>query len=243
MSLMSKNKRIIIMCGGRGSRMGRLTSDLPKPLVEINNKPIITYKIENYIKQGFDNITLALGYKKNKVINLVDSFPEKIRSKINFSFAGESVGILERLYVALKDHNYPTIITYGDTITNINLNQLYNHHIESDNKATIVVASIMNPFGLVEYSQSNKVTVFKEKPLLNYFIGYFVINSEFIKKLKKETICLPDGTGVVTIFHNLIKEKKLGSYFYDGEKITFNTPSELELAKKKIINFYTSKEV
>ena len=231
------------MCGGRGSRMGDITSDLPKPLVEINNKPILAYKIENYINQGFDNITLALGYKKNKVKKLIDSYPERIKSKVNFSFAGESVGILERLYVALKDYNAPALVTYGDTITNINLNQLYNHHVDSDNKATIVVASIMNPFGLVEYSQNNKVTIFKEKPLLNYFIGYFVINSSSIKKLKKKTIILPDGQGIVATFHNFIKQNKLGSYFYDGEKITFNTPSELELAKKKIINFYTSKEV
>ncbi len=223
--------------------MGNITSDLPKPLIEINNKPILTYKIENYINQGFDNITLALGYKKDKVEKLIESYPERIKSKVNFSFAGEFVGILDRLYVALKDYNSPAIVTYGDTITNINLNQLYNHHAESDNKATIVVASIMNPFGLVEYSNSNKVTIFKEKPLLNYFIGYFVINCSSIKKLEKKIISLPDGQGIVRAFHHFIKQKKLGSYFYDGEKITFNTPSELELAKKKIINFYTSKEV
>ncbi len=231
------------MCGGRGSRMGRLTSKIPKPLIEINNKPILEYKINNYYKQKYKNITIAVGYKHDLVKAKVQSFDIEENMNIKFSNAGEKAGILERLRFASENKKGPILVTYGDTITNIDINKLFEAHENSDNLATIVVASILNPFGLIKFDLNNQITSFDEKPLLNYFIGYFIINSNYINDLDSNTISMNDGKGIVKVFQDLICINKLGSFFYDGDKITFNTPSELELAKNKIINFYTSKEV
>ena len=84
--------------------------------------------------------------------------------------------------------------------------------------------------------------VFEEKPSLNYFIGYFIIDVDYLKSLKSKIVSLPDAKGLLWVFNDLIKNEELGSYFYDGKNITFNTPLELEVAKEDIINFYTTKE-
>lgn len=240
--MLSEKLKIIIMCGGKGSRMGKLTSKIPKPLIEINGKAVLEHKLENYIGQDFDELIIATGYKKNKIEGLINSLDMKIRSKVQFSFAGEDVGILKRLHFATKNIRSPIIVTYGDTITNIKLKYLLKFHNESKNIATIVVTSITNPFGLVEFDSENKVKSFKEKPSLNYFIGYFIIDPEYLKNLASDIISLPDAQGILKVFYDLIKKEALGSYFYDGKNITFNTPYELEVAKEDLINFYTSRE-
>jgi len=240
--MLIESEKIVIMCGGKGSRMGDITLDVPKPLIEINGKTVLEYKLDNYIGQGFDELIITLGYKKKKIEDLINSLDMKIKSKVKFSFVGEEAGILERLHYATKNINSPVIVTYGDTITNVNLKQLLKFHVGSKNEATIVVASIINPFGLVEFNSQNKVKSFKEKPSLNYFIGYFIINPEYVHNLDPNIISLPDSNGILKVFHDLIQKEKLGSYYYDGENITFNTPSELEIAKDEIINFFTLKE-
>ena len=146
------------------------------------------------------------------------------------------------LLFATKKIKSPLIVTYGDTIANLKLKDFVKFHYESSNIATIVVTSIVNPFGLIKFNEKNKVIVFEEKPALNYFIGYFIINPNYIKNLKPDIISMPDAKGLLNVFSDLIKKKKLGSYFFDGKNITFNTPYELEVAKQDIINFYTSKE-
>ena len=59
---------------------------------------------------------------------------------------------------------------------------------------------------------------------------------------KSDIISMPDAKGLIYVFHDLIKNEELGSYYYKGENITFNTPHELEVAKEELINFYTVKE-
>ena len=240
--MLDKPNSILIMCGGRGSRMGDMTSQLPKPLIEINGKTVLEHKLNNYIRQGFEDFVIAVGYKKNRIKDLIYSLDDDIKSKVSFSYAGKDVGILERLYFASKKINSPLIVTYGDTIANVKLNELLEFHNVSKNKATIVVTSIINPFGLVKFNSNNKVKVFEEKPALNYFIGYFMINPDYIRNLNIDIICMQDAKGLLSMFSDLISKEELGSYFYNGKNITFNTPYELEVAKQDIINFYTSKE-
>ena len=133
-------------------------------------------------------------------------------------------------------------MTYGDTFTDLNLNQLLDTHKNYDNEATIVVAPIQNPFGLVEFSQTNKVTYFKEKPTLNYYIGYAVINKLAFELIPLKIIDLPDGEGLVIFYKILMAMQKLGVFNHTGLQVTFNTQEELKSAEKELIQFYTTPE-
>ena len=127
------------MAGGKGERLMPLTEDTPKPLLTIKDKPIIEYIVEGFVKNGFHDITLSVGYKSEK---LVDYFNNSTFSK-NITYITESTpldtaGSLSLLSVdKIKD---PIIVKNGDIITNVNYDELLNFH-NQHNKSITVCAS------------------------------------------------------------------------------------------------------
>ena len=115
------NTKILILCGGRGKRMGKFTKNIPKPLIKVGKTPIIQHKIYYYKKQGFKNFTFCVGYKAN----ILKKFLNKKYKKVTFSNAGIKSGILKRIYLVRKEVNDITFISYGDTLAKINLSDLY----------------------------------------------------------------------------------------------------------------------
>lgn len=229
--------KIVVLCGGRGKRLGELTDSNPKPLIKLKDKTILEIKINEYLKQGFDDFVFCTGYKADLIEKAVKSFDLKF--SYTFSNAGENAGMLERIYKAKECLGDLIIVTYGDTYTNLNLKELKETHLKSDNEATIVVAPIRNPFGLVAFDGRDKVTQFNEKPILNYYIGYAIFNKTAFDLIPPKVITMPDGDGLVTFFKILIALEKLGMYYHSGKQITFNTRSELVKAKDQFIGFFT----
>lgn len=230
--------KILILCGGKGKRLREKTLLLPKPLIKLNNKPILQIKIEEYLKQGFNNFIFCVGYKAREIEKAVLKFDGK--SEYFFSDAGENAGILERIYYARDNFDKEVIVTYGDTYLNIDLKKFIDVHKKGDNLATIVVIPIENPFGLVNLDL-NKVKQFDEKPVLNYYVGYSIIEKSAFDMVPLNVIKMPNGEGLVTFFKILIALDKLGAYCHTGIHITFNTNEELILAENKFIDFYTER--
>ena len=218
--------------------MGRLSEKVPKPLMKIRNQTILEMKIRKYIEQGFNNFVLCIGYKGDLIRKLISD--KDFSNKIIFSEAGSRAGILKRIISAKDLFSDYVLITYGDTYSNIDLSDLAASHCKNNNEATIVVAPIKTPFGLVEYDNNYRVTYFKEKPVLNYYIGYAAINKNALEATPNKIINMPDGEGLIEFYNMIMLAKKLGVYYHDGLQVTFNTEDELTLAKERIINFYTS---
>jgi len=226
---------IVVMCGGKGSRMGELTKDIPKPLIEVYNKPILDWKLEHYSAQNYKNFILCIGLHGVKIKKYIHNKYENI----HIHNSGVEAGILKRL-VDVKQHlTQFSIVTYGDTFAKIDLDSLVKSHASNQTLVTLVVAPIINPFGILKWNNKNIITEFEEKPTLNHFIGYFVINREALELLPQKIIDMPDGEGIVSMFQIFISMKQAMIYEYSGLKFTINTPSELEVAKKKIGDFYT----
>ncbi|MBD3306018.1 NTP transferase domain-containing protein [candidate division KSB3 bacterium] len=235
-----KRMKILIMCGGRGKRLGKFTETLPKPLVKITEKSLLEFKLEEYLRQGFHEFIFCIGYKGDLIRKTVMKFSDVAR--MEFSDAGIEAGILERLYAARDLFTDHVLMTYGDTFTDMELEEFCTIHQTSENDATIVVAPIENPFGLVEFDRNYQVTYFKEKPVLNYYIGYAIINKSAFDFISSKVITMPNGEGLVTFYKILMAMNKLGVYYHPGLQVTFNTPEELVEAKNKIIRFYTTNE-
>jgi len=232
--------KILIMCGGFGKRLGSLTENIPKPLVKVNNQVILNVKIERYLLHGFNDFIFCIGYKGNLIKQAVSDFSEDIH--VCFSDAGVDAGILERLYVAKDLYEDVVLMSYGDTFTDLNLEKFIKAHQDSDNEVTIVAAPIQNPFGLVQFDSMNKVTYLDEKPILNYYIGYAIINKSAFDLVPPKVITMPNGEGLITFYKILISMEKLGVYNHSGLQITFNTKEELMAAEEKLIRFYTTLE-
>jgi len=233
-----KNK-IIILCGGQGKRMGSITKKIPKPLVKIGSLSIIEHKLKFYKNQGFKDFVFCVGYKGE----IIKKFLKKKYSKLSFFDGGINSGILKRIYLARKILNTTTIVSYGDTLAKINFKDLLNKHKKSKAVLSIVVAPIKNPFGLVSWNTKNKATKFEEKPILNHFIGYAVIEPNLFKYIDRKTINLKDGEGIVKGIKKLISKRLVNVYKFKGLQLTVNSPNELKDAKTKIGKYFTFDEL
>ena len=232
------NTEVLILCGGRGKRLGSITKKIPKPLVRIGKKSIIEQKIKYYSAQGFKNYIFCIGYK-GKVIR---KFLEKKYKSPNFSDGGINSGILKRIYLAKKYTHKPFIVSYGDTLAKINFKDLLKKHINSKAVLTIVVAPIKNPFGIVDSDSKGQLIQFKEKPMLNHFIGYAVFDPKIFKYLSKKVINMKDGLGMVKAIQQLISKKLVYVYKFNGLQLTVNSKNEQKNAKIKFKKYFTFNE-
>ena len=226
---------MIILCGGRGKRMGKITDNIPKPLLRVGKDPIIEHKIRYYKSQGFKNFIFCLGYKAKQL----QSFLSKKNPNSIYSNAGINAGILKRIYFAKKFINDLTVISYGDTLAKINFRHLIQNHRKSKCVLTIVAAPIQNPFGLVNWNHKSKAINFEEKPILNHYIGYAVISPNFFKKLNKKIVNLKDGEGIIQAIKNLISKKQVNIYKFNKLQVTINSPEELKYARLNYKKYFT----
>ena len=223
------------MCGGRGSRMGNLTKSRPKPLVKVAGRPLLEYKLREYKSQGFNNFIFCTGYMANKMKQEIN----KMGYDGIFSNIGEDAGILERIHTVRKYINDSTIISYGDTFGQIDFKDLVFNHKKSNALITIVITSIKHPFGLVNFDSNSNIISFDEKPLLNHYIGYAVIEPNIFDKIPNRFLVEPDGEGLVKSIKYLINLDLANTYKFGGLQVTINTNSDLKKATKKIGNYYT----
>ena len=207
-----KNK-MIILCGGRGKRMGNLTNKMPKPLIQVAYKPIIEHKLIYYKSQGLTDFVFCLGYKSNQL----KKFLKKKSPNSLFHDAGVRAGILKR----------------------IDFLDLLQSHKRSKCALTIVAAPIQNPFGIVNWNSEGKALFFDEKPILNHYIGYSVISPNFFDMLNKRIINLKDGKGIIQAIKHLIKRKQVNIYKFKNLQITINSPEELKYARLNYKKYFT----
>ncbi len=203
--------KVIILAGGFGTRISEYTSIIPKPMIPINGKPIIEHIMEIYSKFGYKDFYLALGYKSKvikeyfynyEILNSdfkIDLSNKKVKTftkskkewQVNLIDTGINTmtgGRLKRL----KDHigNETFLLTYGDAVTDLNINDVVNFH-KSHNKM-VTVTGVRPParFGELTININHEVTEFKEKPNIKEgWIngGFFVMEPEFLNYIKDDS--------------------------------------------------------
>jgi glucose-1-phosphate cytidylyltransferase len=232
--------KVIILCGGKGHRLRPLTSSLPKPLVQLNGKPILRHVIDFYIDKGFHDFILCTGFNARAISDFI--LTQKFKATIEISDVGEDAGMLKRIYEARHLIDGRAIVTYGDTFINVDSRHVLKKHVRSRKQATITIADIRSPFGLVMVGARDRVTSFEEKPTFLYYIGHMILEKGMLDDLGLDLLSLPDGEGLIALFQRLIKTKKLNAYKHKGLNITFNTLHEHQKAEEEFIKFYTEQE-
>lgn len=224
---------IVILCGGLGSRMGNLTKSLPKTLIEINNQPIIMIKIRKYYNLGFRNFIICIGYKGSMIKKYITSNIYK-KSKFYFINSGLNASMLKRIYDTRKLIKKDFILTYGDTISNINLGDLLKKSKNNKRMLNLVISKFKNPYGIVKTSRNGNVQEFIEKPVENNYIGYCYFNSKSLEFINKDFLSLKDSEGLLKFFKFMISLNHVSSYCYKGLKLTYNTQEDLNKNFKSI---------
>jgi glucose-1-phosphate cytidylyltransferase len=179
--------KCIILAGGFGTRITEETSDRPKPMVEINGKPILWHIMNIYARQGCDDFVVATGYKSEVIKSWISGLSETW--KIQDIYTGLNTQTGGRIFECIK--SYPKepkfFLTYGDGLANINLSELYKSHLKSKKIVTVTAVRPPARFGYLKLRQGklhrnlNTVSKFGEKEQLDEgWIngGYFVLNRE-----------------------------------------------------------------
>lgn len=217
----------ILLCGGKGERLRPLTLEIPKPMVLIKEQPILWYILKQLEKYPINDIFITVGYKSSVIKKYFDENFKNLNIKI---VDDGDVDIIERVKsVTTMNPNDDVLILYGDTISDINLDDLFTFNNKDNTRNTIAVWPLSTDFGVVEFDENMTVIDFKEKPKLNKWIniGYFILRKEFFKHLyefdKYEYFLKFCGQSGI-----------LNAYKHEGNHFTVNSLVELDLAEKNI---------
>ena len=217
--------KILLLCGGEGTRLYPLTKKIPKPLVEIKNKTIIDHIIAHLCKYNLNEYLICSGYKS---VMLEKHFYNIKSIKTEIVNSGK-VDILQRIKDCRKMLDNEFMVCYGDTIANVNINKLYQFHKSHSGVATICSYQVNQNFGLIKENNENLVTSFEEKPQYpgSINIGYFIFSNKVFNYIRS-------ANNWLDLIHILIEKKQLFSFQHEGIHITINTLNELALAEKSI---------
>jgi len=181
--------KIIILCGGLGTRILEETKRIPKPMVLIGNKPFLWHIINIYLKFNFNDFFLAIGYKGQYIKSYFSKFLINKLANVKCVNTGKRTMTGGRLLKFKKfiKKNETFMVTYGDGVSNININELIKFHKKSKKLATVTIVRPPARWGNVTLKK-NLVSKFEEKNQLNEgWIngGFFVFNYDVFKFFKK----------------------------------------------------------
>ena len=204
--------KVIILAGGKGTRLHPLTKKIPKPMILINGKPIILRIIEIYLNYGFNDFIIAGGYKKEIISNYFKN--KKLNFKIKIIDTGKNSMTGGRILKLEKiTGNNRFLLTYGDAIGDINIKKLINFHLKKGKEITVTGVRPPSRFGVMEIIK-NEVVSFKEKvQMKSGWIngGFFVIEPKFINSIKNFNTIL-EGEPL----EKAAKNNKLGCFKHTG---------------------------
>lgn len=181
---------VVIMAGGKGQRLLPLTSNTPKPLLKIGDKPIIEYNIDQLIKVGVKSITLSVNYLADQIINYFRNGENK-GITIDYIKEDKPLGTIGSVLLKQSYKHDDILVMNSDLLTNIDFVDFYRTYKESN--ADIAVAAVSYkvkvPFGVLETNSENVVVSLKEKPSYTYFsnAGIYLIKKEILSMIPPNT--------------------------------------------------------
>jgi glucose-1-phosphate cytidylyltransferase len=208
-----------IFCGGKGTRMGSSSDELPKTLINVGNKPILEHIMDHYASYGITDFILCLGYQGDKIREYFSKNPSNYN--VEMVETGEDSKKAERLLKVKDLVGDEFFVSYGDDLSDVDLSKLLEHHKKEGKIATLTAVHLPNPYGVLELDEfePHRITNFKEKPLMDDWIngGYFVFNKEIFNYIK-------EGEEIEKeVFDRLAKEKNLIAYRHSGFWKSMNT--------------------
>ena len=233
---MLKKLDLVILCGGKGSRLGNLTKNIPKPLLKINNKFFLTYLIQFYQKFNFENIYLLAGYK-GKIIKKNFDKKEFNFIKVHCLIEKKPLGTGGSLNLLKKKIKNDFLLINGDSF----LQYDFSNFLKKTNKDFLCNIVLINSNTYQENNQLNKLSVSKEKKvffnnksnLMN--AGIYLFKKKILHQLPKKYFSLEQD-----LLPNLILKEKVYGLVEKGFFIDIGKKKRLNFARK-VIDKYLQK--
>ncbi len=185
-----KGTPVVIMAGGKGTRLYPYTKILPKPLIPIGDTPIVERIIDCYVEYGIDRYFMTVNYKKG----MLRSYFNDLNPAYEVVFVEEDkpLGTGGSVKLIKEKFKQPLFVTNCDALIRADYGDIYEHHIKSGNDITMVTAlkNITVPYGVVNSGEYGEILSMDEKPTLSYFIntGMYVINPDTIDLIPDDTM-------------------------------------------------------
>jgi len=180
--------KALVLAAGQGTRLGTLTTNIPKPMLPVGDKPLLEHIIELLRQHGIVDIAVNLHHKPDAILRHFGS-GEAWGARLRYSYEATLLGSAG---TALRHlawvHPDPFLVYYGDVYSDVNLTDLMEHHRDSHAAATIAVNEIDDPTrcGIVEFDAEYRVQHFVEKPAADQVFsrwsnsGIYVLNPEVL---------------------------------------------------------------
>ena len=227
--------KLIILAGGKGTRLAEYTSKVPKPMVKINKKPIITYIIDHYINYGATEVLIAAGYKYHLLKNYF-LFNKKKYPNVKVLDTGLNSLTAKRILKLKKNfkEGEDFFMTYGDGVSDLDLSRLFKHHKKNKKICTLTAVRPIARFGKLKI-KGNTVYSFNEKPQLKQgWIngGFFVLNYKIFRFLDNKNQMFEREP-----IQKLLKKKNVNAFKHNGFWMCMDTLRDKILLEKIIQNY------
>ena len=180
---------VVIMAGGKGKRLGVLTEDCPKPMLKINNRPILEIILEQCIEAGLKKFYFSVNYLKEQIQNYFED-GSRWNICINYLEEDKSLGTAGSLSLFPHQPKQPILVLNGDVLTKVDYNHLIQFHKEHVADISLCVRrhSTKIPYGIVSMNDLH-VLALEEKPILTHFInaGIYVLEPSVLNLVSKDT--------------------------------------------------------
>ncbi len=219
----------IILAGGKAERLGSAADGRPKALVRVAGRPLAAYEVALLASAGVDRVIVscAAGTEDEFASELAGLGPEIVTAP-EAEPLGRGGGL--RLAASVRQETGDVFALNGDELVDLDLGAMLDRHREAGAAATIAVAPLKSPFGVVELGEDDLVTGFTEGPELPHWVscGVYVLGEEALARLPER------GDHETTTFPELAAEGRVRAFRDTGLWITVNTPKDLRVAEEAL---------
>jgi NDP-sugar pyrophosphorylase family protein len=223
-------REAIILAGGKAERLGEAAKGKPKPLVEICGRPLVAHQIVRLHAAGVERVILACSAGRGEEFaSALAGLEMEIVPVEEPEPLGRGGGI--RFAAGQLNERSAIFAMNGDELLDVDLARMYAAHVASGAAATVAVAQLVSPFGLVELGKDDFVSGFSEEaPRLPHWVnvGLYVLEPEALERFPER------GDHERSTFPELAREGRLYAFRHDGIWLTVNTPKQLQAADQYV---------
>jgi len=227
----------LVLAGGRGERLKPLTNDIPKPLVEIQGKPIIQWQIEMLRANGIKNIFLSVGYMADKIKWAIGN-GERFGVRVSYVVEDEPMGTAGPLWLMKIQNQLPRksfVMCNGDELKDINISEMLKSHKRNQALVTIALTQIDDPrdWGVVRVID-DRITEFVEKPTIEQAPSRMINSGFYIIEPEIADLVPPRKTSIEReIFPQIADQSRLYGFRFNGQWFPTDTLERIEKAKEE----------
>lgn len=176
---------VVIMAGGKGTRLKPITNVIPKPLIPVGDKTILEVIMDQFENIGCKKFYMSVNYKADMMEYYLSQLEHKY--DIEFFMEDKPLGTIGSVSLLKGKIKTPFFVSNCDSINDQDYRDVYDYHVQNKNDLTIVtmVKSFRIPYGVIETGEDGIMTALREKPELNYQVntGAYILNPECIDEI------------------------------------------------------------